>query len=145
MLPEGNLNLDPLIEADAVDVSFLDIRLHPEMVHVENRHDRLAHLKHFALPRGANGDDAVQRRENFCVPEMHVRRGFIGARLLKLGARRGEIALLDVELLAVGIGHRHLRFRRANLIFQGLDGGIGRLHGRERQVAVLRGGHAGVK
>ncbi len=134
-----------LIEADAVDISFLHIRLHPEMVHVENCHDRLAHLNHFALPRGADGDDAVQRRVNFCVAEVHVRRGFIGARLLQLGARRGQIALLHVELLAIGGGHGDLRLRRAHLVLERFDGRVGRLHRSKSQIAVLRGGHTGVE
>ena len=76
---------------------------------------------------------------------MHVGGGLVGARLHELRARRRQIALLDVQLLAVGARHGNLRFRRAHLVFQGFHGGVGGSHGGVGQIAVLRGGHAAVE
>ena len=73
----GKLHLQLLAEADAIDVAFLDVGLHPQMIDVEHGNDRLARLHHFALARHAHRNDAVDRRVNFRVAEMHVGGGFV--------------------------------------------------------------------
>src|ERR1700687_2248984 len=60
----GKLDFQVLVERHKIDVAFFHVGLHPEMVHVENRHDRLARLQNFSLAGGADGDHAVQRRVN---------------------------------------------------------------------------------
>ena len=74
-------DLQMLVELNRIDVAFLHVGLHPEMVDIENRHDRLARLQDFSLAGRAHGDDAVERRVNLHVSEVHIGRGLIRARL----------------------------------------------------------------
>src|SRR5713226_6453392 len=85
---------------NGVDISFLDVGLHPEVINIEDGDDGRARLHYFSLARRPDRDDAPERRINFHVPETRLRRSLIRASLRMLGLHRGQIALLNVQLLS---------------------------------------------
>src|SRR6185295_18304407 len=96
-----------IADGDAVDVALLDVGAHPQIVGVEQRDDRLARVHDLSNPRGADVDDAVDRRVELGIGEADV-----GARLLCLGRRLLmlvglQLTAADRDLLGVGSGQRH--------------------------------------
>ena len=65
--------MQPVAETNPVNVSFLDIRAHPQIVGIDERDDGLAGIDDFALQRGARVHDAADGRKNFRVFQLNLR------------------------------------------------------------------------
>src|SRR5665213_1938759 len=90
-LARGEAHLELVAEPDARDVALLDVGADPEIVGVDQRHDRRAGGYHLAGANGAHVDDAVQGRMNLRIGEADVGlrglRGGGGALLLRAHQR----------------------------------------------------------
>src|SRR5205814_5922402 len=80
-------------DADAIDVGFLDVGAHPQVVRVDQRHDGLAGYHDLADARGTHVDDTVDRRAQLGVAKAHA-----GFRVHR--GRRDLLLLIGLELVA---------------------------------------------
>src|SRR5262245_20741864 len=65
----GQFDWQSISKAHTVDVGFFDIDLDPQIVAIDERHDRLADRHDLALTRGADVHHSISRCPHLCVPE----------------------------------------------------------------------------
>ena len=97
--PGGQAHRQLVAEADAVDVGLLDVGAHPEIVRVDQRHDRLARAHDLAGPRGAHVHDAVDRGVDLRVAEPHV--GLVASARSRRPAGAGWSSQLAARFIAI--------------------------------------------
>src|SRR5439155_3225328 len=117
----GKAHGDLVADAHAIDVALLDVGANPQIVRVDQRHDRLTRHHHFPDARRADVDDARHRRVNLRVAQPDVGFGPLrGGRRLHVLARL-HLAAPQLHLLGVRSRERDGGALGLDLLFEPIE------------------------